>query len=686
MSLKTLLTRRFFSQRQENFLLFATAAALTLFVLVLLWLHYITGRQLEQASYEELRLGLEKRAAALGYFFSERRNDMRSIKKNRAVAAYFENKALGMSLDYGLRASLLDIEAYFQRLSQYKTLESDLIYLGMSLLSPDGEVLAGHGASQAMANPVMQPIPLAEIEDGTAKGEGAPVLITVHTTAQGVPRLLLQSEYRFKGQRRGYLLAWLNAASLYRHLLDTPQKLWEPNNRQKLYIDVGRFQLINPQEHKQSWSQCMEQAWYAHGQQDRFFFVMPQNCPQEGAGKSMLGLRVPVPNTGFHLVAAVPEKKQWGMSRPWMLSLTMLLTGGGIMGASMLVFVSKTQNIKLRSRLQQDQAVRQTIERHRLELEKRVEQRTQELQALQQEQVNQALESGRAQLAAMVLHNIGNAVTPLKIQLESAQEYSDSDIVTYIQKTHQALTANTTPAGTPLDADKRHSLNAYMERLLEALKQNLDKRNRDLDQMRNSIDYIAETLVLQQHYAASEQEVPVEVSLNTLLEDALLMQQHSLSKRHIQLDKEYAGDLPSLVIEKNRLMQTLVNVIKNSYEAIEEQQRHVTDQSYQGRMRLVTRYLPSKQRLSLIIADNGRGMSPQQQEHLFEYGTSAKGSTGFGLYYCHMFITSRGGSLHLESRGIGEGTTVFIELPVKMNTADNNTKEDTSEGTSLGGG
>lgn len=55
---------------------------------------------------------------------------------------------------------------------------------------------------------------------------------------------------------------------------------------------------------------------------------------------------------------------------------------------------------------------------HRENLEGLVKERTAELKKMQHELVNKAVEAGRAQISAMVLHNIGNAVTPVSVAVE----------------------------------------------------------------------------------------------------------------------------------------------------------------------------------------------------------------------------------------------------------------------------
>jgi hemerythrin-like metal-binding protein len=72
-------------------------------------------------------------------------------------------------------------------------------------------------------------------------------------------------------------------------------------------------------------------------------------------------------------------------------------------------------------------------------------------------------------------------------------------------------------------------------------------------------------------------------------------------------------------------------------------------------------------RLKIEVADNGRGMAPDEAGHIFQpfFTTNrSKGGTGLGLYICHDIATNRlGGSIACET-GPGKGTTFRIDVPV----------------------
>jgi signal transduction histidine kinase len=69
-------------------------------------------------------------------------------------------------------------------------------------------------------------------------------------------------------------------------------------------------------------------------------------------------------------------------------------------------------------------------------------------------------------------------------------------------------------------------------------------------------------------------------------------------------------------------------------------------------------------RLRIVFTDTGRGMTPEQVEHLFEPFSSTTGGTGLGLSIVYQIIREHGGTINVRSRE-GQGTTITIELPGK---------------------
>jgi len=83
-----------------------------------------------------------------------------------------------------------------------------------------------------------------------------------------------------------------------------------------------------------------------------------------------------------------------------------------------------------------------TLEKNNEQLvtyQEKLEIKVYELEAAQRELVNKAMEAGRAQLSAMVLHNIGNAMTPVRVYVEGMKSDELARIAAYLNKCYKDL-------------------------------------------------------------------------------------------------------------------------------------------------------------------------------------------------------------------------------------------------------
>jgi PAS domain S-box-containing protein len=295
------------------------------------------------------------------------------------------------------------------------------------------------------------------------------------------------------------------------------------------------------------------------------------------------------------------------------------------------------------------------LEEYRGNLEQKVTEKTSELEAAQLELVNRALEAGMSQMAAIGLHNIGNAVTPLNVLMEKIKSGELASITRYLQKCHDELESHTADLAQYLsDGHRGRQVFEYMGELIASLGDHDKKQFDMLEKMESTISYISQILTLQQFYASGSQEIKEQVDLNDLFEDAIQLQMGTLEKREISIKRNYTHSLPKLLTDKNRLMQVIVNLIKNSCEAIELQQIEP------GQKIIEVKTFVQSGRIGFDIVDNGIGIDPVDVDSIFELGKSKKGSSGFGLYYCKMFVENSNGKIIFSSQGLGKGASVKI--------------------------
>jgi len=293
---------------------------------------------------------------------------------------------------------------------------------------------------------------------------------------------------------------------------------------------------------------------------------------------------------------------------------------------------------------------------YRLQLEDMVEERTRELKAAQDQLINQAIESGRAQLSAMILHNIGNAITPVSVQVEELmRDKQGAQISNYLKRSYQDLSENIDRLTEYVGEDKRgQEVFGFLGKLIDSLAEQRNGWQVSLDKISEAISYVSEIISLQQNYAAGARENLELTDLNRLIDDALKMQSTALEKREIRIEKDLGPNLSQLTIDKNKLMQVVVNLIKNSYEAIDEL-------NGEDREHFISfKTFNHDDQIGFEISDSGVGVAPENIENILQFGESFKGSSGVGLYYCKMFLEANQGKFDFFSDGSGKGATVRL--------------------------
>jgi PAS domain S-box-containing protein len=153
---------------------------------------------------------------------------------------------------------------------------------------------------------------------------------------------------------------------------------------------------------------------------------------------------------------------------------------------------------------------------------------------------------------------------------------------------------------------------------------------------------------------------PVELQLPELLADTLLDVQ-SLRKpgQVIEQRVECAGPM---WLDPSLLRKILVNLLSNALK-------------YSGDGATVTVSARCRAgQLTLAVADQGMGISPEDQEHLFERFYRARNAanipgTGLGLYIIAKYLELMNGRIELQSE-LGRGTTVTVTIPYENHPAD----------------
>ncbi len=151
------------------------------------------------------------------------------------------------------------------------------------------------------------------------------------------------------------------------------------------------------------------------------------------------------------------------------------------------------------------------------------------------------------------------------------------------------------------------------------------------------------------------------MSIVDLVEDSLRLSAGAFSRHGIELRREF-DPTPPITIDKHKVLQILVNLIRNATNACNESGRK--DKA------LTLRIEGAEAMVRISVTDNGVGIPSENMGLLFTHGfTTRPTGHGFGLHSSANAARELGGSLRAESAGAGEGATFILELPRDPPTA-----------------
>jgi len=296
-------------------------------------------------------------------------------------------------------------------------------------------------------------------------------------------------------------------------------------------------------------------------------------------------------------------------------------------------------------------------------LEDKVAKRTRELRAAQQKLLQQARESGMAEIAIGVIHNIGNVLTPLKTSInQTHQAVASSTMVKQISTLMDFISDN-------MDSDSastREKVQTIINQLPGIMSGEFNKLTKQLNGATQQIYRIEDFIHLQSQYT---QITPINelMDINRLLKDIIKMQHDLFSQEHIKCTMDLQA-VPDISAEKHKLLQIFMNLVKNACEAMENIPIE------QRKLDISTRLLSPAQEVSdaekeyiqVCIQDQGTGFKTEDQVRVFSPGYSNKKQlSSLGLHDSANYLIARKANISAVSEGEGKGARFCVSLPVQ---------------------
>ena len=281
-----------------------------------------------------------------------------------------------------------------------------------------------------------------------------------------------------------------------------------------------------------------------------------------------------------------------------------------------------------------------------------------DLRTAQSQLVEIAHRAGMTEIATGVLHNVGNVLNSVNISMTVLSENVRKSKVGGVAKVATLLKEYVQSQELSTTDERIRKLPGYLEMLGASLAAEQSQAGDEIKNLTEKVQHIKNIINAQQNYTRRV-SFKEPVDLERLIDELLAMHEPSIDKHNILVNVR--GDkLPSLSIEKSKLLQVLDNLIKNAVEsmAAAEQSEHV----------LTIQLGVEPEQVSISVIDTGHGISEEQLKSIFRFGFTTKpNGNGFGLHSAALAMSEMGGGIRVASDGVGRGATFTITLPARRN-------------------
>jgi signal transduction histidine kinase len=278
-----------------------------------------------------------------------------------------------------------------------------------------------------------------------------------------------------------------------------------------------------------------------------------------------------------------------------------------------------------------------------------------ELTTAHKQLLDASRQAGMAEVATSVLHNVGNVLNSVNVSTSLISDKLKNSKITNIAKVADLMkTQGNNLADFFANDPKGKQLPEYITRLAEHLTQEQEKISSEVSSLTHNVTHIKEIVAMQQGYAKAS-GVLESVKPTELVEDAIRMNGGAVNRHNIKIVREFA-EVPVIVTDKHKVLQILVNLIRNS--------KYACDDSGSDDKQITLRVQNGEGRIKISVIDNGIGIAPENLTRIFSHGfTTRKEGHGFGLHSGALAARELKGSLNVFSEGLGRGARFTLDLP-----------------------
>lgn len=272
--------------------------------------------------------------------------------------------------------------------------------------------------------------------------------------------------------------------------------------------------------------------------------------------------------------------------------------------------------------------------------------------------------AGMAEVATGVLHNVGNVLNSVSVSVNLLGDRLQRTRVSNLRRATNLLAEQNGNLATFLTQDRQGKvLPEYLIRLSEFIETEQTEMQSEVRLLTQNVDHIKEIVARQQNYAkvsgVFEQIDPTE-----LVEDTLRINGTAFERHRVTVVRDFAPDLPKVVVDRHKVLQILVNLARNAKQALDASRPD-------GKILTFRIERTDEGKVAIRVRDNGVGIPPEAINRIFQHGfTTKKDGHGFGLHSGANAAREMGGRLSAHSDGPGCGAEFSLELPIAPKITD----------------
>lgn len=275
-----------------------------------------------------------------------------------------------------------------------------------------------------------------------------------------------------------------------------------------------------------------------------------------------------------------------------------------------------------------------------------------------QDLVKTARQAGMAEMAVDVLHNVGNVLNSVGVTTQNLKSMVLQSKIASIQPAVDLMERQGDQLPDFIANDPRgQKLTAYLASLSAHLKEEHKAITTGINDLERHIQHIQDIVGLQQNYSRTI-GLTERVNIEEVIDDALALNIDAIKRHGIQVVKTCAP-MPKVVLDRQKLLQILTNLVSNAKQAFQN------SQTPHKQIDIQLNCFESEC-VYCTISDNGMGIDAANLTRIFQHGfTTRDNGHGFGLHSSALAASEMDGSLTAQSLGPGQGATFTLELPMR---------------------